>query len=122
MRIIEKDELKDYSFFDKVEHPIFNNSEKVKRYLSYNPLQMAVYLDNSRIVKLLLEKTCYKASTLLKNGDNIIHIMVNQKFGDSFILQKLLERLELEVGCKENVKKDFLLTKSESDGLTALEY
>ena len=64
---------------------------------------MAVYYDNSKLSKLLLENTLYKASDTLKNGDNIIHMMVSQKFGDSFILQKLLQRLEEEVGSKEEV-------------------
>jgi uncharacterized protein len=121
-KIVDKDFLIDYSYFEKLKHPIFNDPEKSKIYMQYDPLQLAVYLDNSRLVKPLLDSTCYKASALLKNGDNIIHLMVSQKFGDSFILQKLLERLELEAGGKENVKKEFLMTKSESDGLTALEY
>ena len=47
---------------------------------------------------------------------------MSQKSGDSFILQKLLTRLEEETGSKENVKKEFLLAKSETDGLDALEY
>mmetsp|Transcript_33013 Transcript_33013/g.37887 ORF Transcript_33013/g.37887 Transcript_33013/m.37887 type:complete len:168 (+) Transcript_33013:1154-1657(+) len=91
-------------------------------YCNHNPLQMAVYLDNSRLVKLIMDHTCYKASAPLKTGDNIIHLMVSQKFGDSFILQKLLEKLEEETGSKERVKKEFLLQKSETDGLDALEY
>lgn len=121
-KIIDKDVLKDYTYFNKLSHPVFNEPEKLKAYIAYNPLQMAVFLDNSRLVKLILENTCYKASTKLRNGDNIIHLMVSQKFGDSFILQKLLAKLEEETGSKENVKKEFLLTKSESDGLDALEY
>lgn len=71
---------------------------------------------------MLLEHTLYKAWDLLKNGDNIIHLMVSQKFGDSFILQKLLERLEFETGSKETVKNDYLLVKSKSDELNAFEY
>lgn len=121
-KVIDKDFLSDYTYFEKLKHPIFNDPEKFKIFMQYDPLQLAVYLDNSRLVKPLLDSTCYKASTLLKNGDNIIHLMVSQKFGDSFILQKLLERLEIEVGGKENLKKEFLMTKSETDGLTALEY
>jgi hypothetical protein len=120
-KIIDKDILKDYSYFEKVSHPIFNDEEKMKEYWQYNPLQMAVYLDNSRIVKLLLDGTCYKATDLLKNGNNIIHIMMKDKYGDSFILQKLLEKLENELGSTEAVLKDFLLTKS-TDGLDVMEY
>lgn len=121
-KIIDKDVLVDYKYFDKISHPIFNDDEKMKEYWNYNPLQMAVYLDNSRIVKLLLDGTCYKATTPLKNGDNIIHIMMKDKYGDSFILQKLLERLEQELGSAEAVLKEVLLAKSTSDGLDVMEY
>jgi ankyrin repeat protein len=119
---IDNDILINNTYFEKISHPIFSDADKSRSFIKYNPLQLAVYLINSRMVKLILNSTCYKASTLLKNGDNIIHLIVSQKFGDAFILQKLLQRLELEVGGKENVKKDFLLTKSDSDGLTTLEY
>ena len=121
-KIIENDLLSEYTFKPKVEHPIFNDSEKMTKYLRFNPLQLSVFLNNGKIVETLLEKTCYKASTLLKNGDNIIQLLVKQEHGNTITLQNLLERLELEVGSKEKVKNDFLLTKSESDGLTALEY
>lgn len=121
-KIMDKDMLKDYSYFEKISHPIFCDPQVFKDYWNYDPLQMAVLKDNSRMVKLLLDKTLYKASTPLRNGDNIIHLMVKDKFGDSFILQKLLERLEQEVGSAEIVKKDFLMAKSESDGLSVIEY
>ena len=103
-RIIDNDILVDYTYQSKIGHPVFTDEENMK-FLSYGytPLQMAVYYDNSKLSKLLLDNTLYKASDTLKNGDNIIHMMVSQKFGDSFILQKLLQRLEEEVGSKEEV-------------------
>ena len=121
-RIIDNDILLDYKYFDKISHPIFNDSERMRIYSRFDPLQMSVYFDNSRIFKLIMDSTWYKASSQMKNGDNIVHLIVSQKFGDTFILQKLLERLEEETGSKENVKKDFLLHKSGTDGLDVLEY
>ena len=121
-KIIDKDILLDYKYFDKITHPIFSDSEKMRVYNRFDPLQMSVYFDNSRIFKLLMDNTWYKASSKMKNGDNIVHLIVSQKFGDPFILQKLLERLEEETGSKENVKRDFLLEKSGTDGLDVLEY
>ena len=48
--------------------------------------------------------------------------MMSKSEGDPFILQKLLEKLEMENGGKENVKKDFLVTKNKEDGLSVIEY
>lgn len=48
--------------------------------------------------------------------------MVNKKSGDSLILQKLLEKLEIELGSKEAVWRDILMEKSQTDGLDWFEY
>ena len=56
-KIIDTDLLKNYKYFDQISHPIFSNKEKNKQFWKYNPLQLAVFLDNSKILKLLFQKT-----------------------------------------------------------------
>ncbi|CAI2360287.1 unnamed protein product [Moneuplotes crassus] len=121
-QVITNDVLQEYTYFARVAHPIFSDEAQTARFTALNPLQLTVSLDNTKLVKLLLDKTAYKASSLLPNGDNILHLVVSRSEGDSYILQKLLAQLEIETGSAEQVRTQFLEHKNEADGLSVLEF
>ena len=56
-KIIDKDALECFTNLDKISHPVFSDPGKLKAYVAYDPLQMAVHFNISRLVKLILENT-----------------------------------------------------------------
>jgi len=120
-RVGDKDALGGYTFYPAVRHPVFADHVRSK-FAEFDALQLAVQLNSKKLVNLLADCTLFRASKLLANGDNIVHLMVSRKGGESLILQRLLDMLERECGSRDAVRTQFLLQKSQADGLDCFEY
>ena len=126
----ERDPVKDLTYFPAIQHPMFSDEVKRKKFEQYAPLELAITVKNGDgktptetidIVKALIKETNPDLMAKTQEGENLIHHCLTNKARTN-VIELLMKSIQKR--CQEtetNFEEEFLHSVSPLTQLTVID-